>query len=238
MAAKTYLITGANRGLGLEFVRQITSASPNNTVIACVRSLQGELDDLKSLASTKSNKIHIVECDTSSVSSIKKASSEISSLLSDGGQLHYLLNNAGINSVSDQTALTINPDDLHKHLDTNVIGPSELFKAMQKHLGQGSVVLNMSSGLGSCGKGIVKCATYAVSKAALNMLTVHQADALKEKNAIAIVMDPGWVQTRMGGEGAILTPEESIRGMLKTLHAVTLEESGRFYQYDGQTVSW
>jgi NAD(P)-dependent dehydrogenase (short-subunit alcohol dehydrogenase family) len=237
MAGKTYLITGANRGLGLEFVRQITSASPNNTVIACVRSLQGELDDLKSLASSKSDKVHIVECDTSSVSSIKKAGEEISTLVSDG-QLHYLLNNAGINSVSGQTALTINPEDLHKHIDTNVIGPSELFKALQKHLDKGSVVLNMSSGLGSVGKGIVKCTTYAVSKAALNMLTVHQAEVLKEKSAVAIVMDPGWVQTRMGGEGAILTPEESIGGMLKVLHSVTLEESGRFYQYDGKTVLW
>lgn len=199
----TYLITGANRGLGLEFVQQITSASPDNTVIACVRSLQGELDSLQNLASSTSNKakIHIVECDTSSVTSIQKARREISDLLSGQQQLNYLINNAGINSVSSQTALTISPTDLHNHLDTNVIGPSELFKSLYEHLGPGSVVLNMSSGLGSCGKGLVKSATYAVSKAALNMLTVHQADALKEKKAVAIVMDPGWVKTRMGGEG-------------------------------------
>lgn len=237
MSGKTYLITGANRGLGLEFVQQITSASRDNTVIACVRSLQGEIDALKSLASSNDAKIHIVECDTSSVASIKKAGTEITKLLS-GQQLNYLLNNAGINSVSSQTALTMSPSDLHAHIDTNVIGPSELFKALYESLGAGSVVLNMSSGLGSVGKGIVKCATYAVSKAALNMLTAHQADALKEKKAVAIVMAPGWVKTRMGGEGAILTPEESINGMLKTLHSVTVQESGRFYQYDGQIVPW
>jgi len=237
MSGKTYLITGANRGLGLEFVRQITSASADNTVIACVRSLQGELDELKTLTASISNKVHIVECDTSSVSSVKKAGAEVSGLLA-GGPLHYLLNNAGINAVSGQTALTMDPDDLHKHIDINVIGPSELFKALEGNLRRGSVVLNMSSGLGSCGKGIVKAATYAVSKAALNMLTVHQADVLKERGAVAIVMDPGWVKTRMGGVGAILTPEESISGMLKTLHSVTVEESGRFYQYDGKTVPW
>ncbi|KEF56717.1 uncharacterized protein A1O9_06907 [Exophiala aquamarina CBS 119918] len=237
MPGKTYLITGANRGLGLEFVRQITSASDKNTVIAGVRSLRGELDELKTLASSTSGRVHVVECDTASVSSIKRAGEEISRLLA-GGQLHYLLNNAGINAVSSQTALTMDPDDLRTHIDINVIGPSELFKALEKSLRQGSVVLNMSSGLGSCGKGIIKCATYAVSKAALNMLTVHQAEALKEKGAIAIVMDPGWVKTRMGGAGAVLTPEESIRGMLRTLHGVTVEQSGRFYQWDGETVLW
>lgn len=235
MPNKTYLVTGSNRGLGLEFVQQISKSS-DNTILACVRSLQGELDDLKKLASANSS-IHIIECNTASVDSIKKGVTQVSDILGQS-RLDYLINNAGINAVPERTALDFTGDELREHIDINVIGPAEMVKALDSKLGKGSVVLNMSSGLGSCGKGIVKCTAYAVSKAALNMLTVHQVDSLKERGTSVIVMDPGWVMTRMGGEGALLTPEESIRGMLKVLHGVTVEKSGSFYQYDGETVPW
>lgn len=235
MPNNTYLVTGGNRGLGLEFVRQISKSS-DNTIFACVRSLQGELDDLQKLSSTNSS-IHIVECNTASVDSIKAGVAKISEILGQK-QLDYLINNAGINAVPDRTALDFTGDELREHIDINVVGPAEMVKALESKLGKGSVVLNMSSGLGSCGKGIVKCTAYAVSKAALNMLTLHQVDALKEKGVSVIVMDPGWVQTRMGGIGAVLTPEESIGGMLKVLHNTTFETSGSFYQYDGDTVPW
>lgn len=235
MANKFYLVTGANRGLGLEFVQQI-SASPGNTIFACVRSLKGDLEDLQSLASKKSQ-IHILECNTSSTSSIQECSTQITKILGQSN-LDYLINNAGINAVPHRTALDFTGDELREHIDINVIGPAEIVKTFHNRLGKGSVVLNMTSGLGSCGKGITKCTAYAISKAALNMLTLHQVEALKETGASAIVMDPGWVQTRMGGEGAVLTPEESIKGMLKVLHSVTMEKSGSFYQYDGEIVPW
>jgi NAD(P)-dependent dehydrogenase (short-subunit alcohol dehydrogenase family) len=232
---KTYAITGANRGLGLEFVRQLSAADSSNTVIAGVRSLNGELADLQALAS-KSRDFHILECDTSSLSSIAAFGEEVSKTLGRDVRIDYLLNNAGINAVPDQTALNLDAKDVQEHIAINVLGPAKTVEALLPHLGKGSVVMNMTSGLGSCGKGVVKCAAYSISKAALNMLTVHQAGELKDKGVKVICMDPGWVKTRMGGDGAVLEPEESINGMLKVLHG--LEASGKFYTYDGSEVPW
>jgi len=234
--SNTYAITGANRGLGLEFVRQL-SANPANTIIAAVRSLNGELADLRNLAA-KSSKIHILECDTSNLSSIEAFGIAVTKTIGESTQLDYLLNSAGINANPDQTSLTIGASDLRNHIDINVIGPAKTVEALLPHLKKGSVVMNMTSGLGSCGKGVVKCATYSISKAALNMLTVHQAGDLKEKGVKVVCMDPGWVKTRMGGQGAILEPDHSIGGMLKVIHGLKDGDSGKFYQYDGAEVPW
>jgi NAD(P)-dependent dehydrogenase (short-subunit alcohol dehydrogenase family) len=167
----TYAITGANRGLGLEFVRQL-SGNTSNTIIAGVRSLTGELGDLQALASKLRN-IHILECDSLSAASMARFGKQASKTLGAATQLDYLLNNAGINAVPNQTALNLNETDVQEHISVNVMGPAKTVETLLPHLGTGSVVVNMSSGLGSCGKGVVKCATYSISKAALNMLTVH-----------------------------------------------------------------
>jgi NAD(P)-dependent dehydrogenase (short-subunit alcohol dehydrogenase family) len=232
--AATYAITGANRGLGLEFVRQLCTNNAN-TIIGGVRSLKGDLSDLEALAS-KSRNIHILECDTSSPSSIAAFGKGVAKTLGPDTQLDYLINNAGINAVPEQTALKLNEKDVQEHIAVNVLGPAKTVEALLPHLGSGSVVMNMTSGLGSCGKGTALCATYSISKAALNMLTVHQAAELKEKGVKVICMDPGWVRTRMGGEGAMLGPEESISGMLKVVHG--LQGTGKFYSYNGSEVPW
>lgn len=146
----TYVLTGANRGLGLEFTRQISSDS-SNIIIAAVRSLQGELDDLKQLAAKASGKIHILECNTGDLKSIHSFGNAIKEPL-DGKQIDYLLNNAGINATPQQTSLDITAESLREHIDINVMGPAETVKVLLPYLGKGSIVLNMTSGLGSCGK--------------------------------------------------------------------------------------
>ena len=230
-----YVLTGANRGLGLEFVKQITSDS-NNTLIAAVRTLKGELDDLKTLTS-KNQKIIIAECNTGDVSSIQKFGKEVAKAIGDS-QIDFLLNSAGINSVPDQLSLNMDPQELHNHLDVNVIGPAKMVEVLAPYLGRGSTIMNMTSGLGSMGKNVVKCSVYSISKAALNMLTVHQADQLIDQGVKVVCMDPGWVKTRMGGVGAILEPEESIGGMLKVIRSLNEADTGKFYQYDGNIVPW
>lgn len=155
-------------------------------------------------------------------------------------RVDYLFNNAGINTVPTQTALKLDPKDVHEQIAVNVLGPAKTVEALLAHLGQGSVVVNVSSGLGSCGKGTltgtIKATVYSISKAAPNMLTVHQAAELRGRGVKVISMDPGWVKTRMGGELAMLQPEESISGMLKVVHG--LEGTGKFYGYDGSEVPW
>ena len=241
-AGRIYVLTGANRGLGLEFVRQLSSANPSNTIIAAVRSLRGSLADLKALASqSPGNSIHILECDTSSLPSIVAFGRQVTKLLGQDTHLDYLLNNAGINAVPSQTALDLDEKDVQEHISVNVLGPAKTVEALLPHLGKGSAVANMSSGLGSCGRGVVECTTYSISKAALNMLTVHQAGILREKGVKVVSIDPGWVKTRMGGSGAVIEPEESISGMLKVLHGLEgqdLQGKAKFYRYDGSEMGW
>ena len=100
--------------------------------------------------------------------------------------------------------------------------------------------MNMSSELASIGSvgTLPKATTYSISKAALNMLTVHQAVQLRDKGIVVFCMNPGWVKTRMGGVRAELEPEESIKGMLAVLGRVGEVESGKYFAYSGKEVPW
>ena len=236
----TYFLTGANRGIGLEFVRQL-SAHPSNTIIAGVRSQSSV--DLKPLLAlnTPHNNIHIVDCDVSSLDSLSGLEFRVAEILSKKRcNLDFVFNIAGINATSSDTSLTLEPDSLANHMQTNVFGPAKIVQSLRRYLARGATVLNMSSGLGSLAvaSDVTKCCTYSMSKAALNMLTVHQSKDLKGNGVKVICMDPGWVKTRMGGEGAVLEPQESVRGMLDVVAGLRETDSGKFYRYDGEIVPW
>lgn len=242
----TYLITGANRGLGLEFVRQLVDSTVSNNVIAAVRSFDGDLDDLRDLEKrgTTRSSLHIVECDTSSTISIQSIIGQIQPLIGDG-HVDVLINNAGINSAPTRNALTIEPVDIQQHININVTGPAELTKVIVPVMTRGGLIVNMTSGLGSFGKGIFGYAgaAYSISKAALNMLAAHQAQNVADQGLRVICMDPGHVKTRMGGDDAVLTPNESVSGMLEVIQKVSREpEAGlgeaKCYQHDGQEAPW
>lgn len=236
-----YCITGANRGLGLEFVRQIGQDS-SNTIIATIRSSSTDTNDLKAVASKNT---HILVCDTSDSNSISSFVSEVGKTLS-GQKIDTLINNAGVNSVSHQNALTIGEKDLHNEIQINVLGPATTVSSLVSAslLSDNARIMNMTSGLGSMEKSLSinprKCATYSISKAGLNMVTVHQSGDLREKlkGVVVICMDPGWVKTRMGGDGAVLEPEESIGGMLKIVRGLKEGDNGKFFTYDGSEVPW
>lgn len=234
----TYFLTGANRGIGLEFVRQL-AADKNNNIIAAVRSKKGDLTELKALA--WQGNVHIIECDVSSTDSIASLEFRVAEILSKTGEnLNYLFNVAGINATSSDTSVSIDPTSLENHMNTNVLGPAKIVEILRQYLARGAVVMNMTSGLASMtvAKDMPKCCTYSISKAAQNMLSLHQARDLKRNHAIVICMDPGWVKTRMGGKGAMVEPEVSIQGMLEVLRGLKKEDSGRFYRFDGSQVPW
>lgn len=232
---------GANRGLGLEFVRQL-SLDESNTIIACVRADSTDLTSLKKVARKSTQ---YLTCDTGSLDSMRSFVVEAEKAL-NGSKVDYLVNNAGINSVSEQTSLSINPSDLDENMRVNVIGPAKTtqFLLEANLLAPNVRIVNMTSGLGSMAVSLSiyprKAATYSISKAGLNALTVQQSGEVREKlgKAVIICMDPGWVKTRMGGEGAILEPEESIGGMLKCIHGLGDESNGKFYTYTGKEVPW
>lgn len=164
--------------------------------------------------------------------------------IGSGLHINYIINNAATNSDPAQTSTDISHKLFLAELTTKVLGPAKLVQALSSHIQKETVVMNMPSGLGSCAKSKLMvpttCATYSISKAALNKLSVHQAHdyGADSKGAVVICMDPGWVKTRMGGEGAVLTPAESIGGMLKTLHGVGEADAGKCFAYSGEGVPW
>jgi NAD(P)-dependent dehydrogenase (short-subunit alcohol dehydrogenase family) len=234
----TYFLTGANRGIGLEFVRQLAS-DRSTTIIAGVRSKTNSTSELSAL--NKNNNIHIIEVDISSPDSLSSVEFRVAEILSrTGSNLDYIFNVAGINSTSTDTSLTLTPESLQNHMQTNVFGPAKIVQSLARYLARGATVLNMTSGLGSLtvATDVTKCCTYSMSKAALNMLTLHQAKDLKGAGVKVICMDPGWVKTRMGGKGAMIEAEVSVESMLDVIRRLKDSDSGKYYRYDGAIVPW
>lgn len=190
----TWLITGANRGLGLEFVTQL-SKDASNTIIATSRSMTpSTLAGLEALAIKP--RLHILECDLSSPTSITALGEQVTGLLDgDSSKIDFVLNNAGVNVASQETGLTISPEAILANVQTNVVGPAMIVQVLEKHLGKGGVVMNMTSGLGSMDDTrkteVTKCAPYSISKAGVNMLTLHQASHLRERGVVVVCVDPG-----------------------------------------------
>ncbi|OIW31911.1 NAD(P)-binding protein [Coniochaeta ligniaria NRRL 30616] len=237
-----YCITGANRGLGLEFVRQL-AADPQNTIFATSRSTSA--DDISDLKAVSSPNTHVLQCDVADVDSIKSFVGAAGKVLG-AKKIDFLLNNAGAHFKPEQTSLHMDPEAILQNVRVNVVGTAKVIQFFYEAglLSEDVRILNMSSGLGSmersAGYSPRICAPYSISKAGLNMLTVHLAEDLKAKlpGVVIIVMDPGWVKTRMGGEGAILEAEHSIGGMLKKLHGLKSEDNGKYFMHDGSEVPW
>jgi NAD(P)-dependent dehydrogenase (short-subunit alcohol dehydrogenase family) len=225
-SGRTVLITGANRGLGLEFARQLHAAGAD--VIGTARSPE-EADDLKALG------VRVEQLDVADPASVAGLAERL-----DGVKLDALLNNAGIFPSRDRFE-DHDMQDVERTFAVNTVGPFRVTQALLPHLRRGDrkLVMNMSSGLGSianAGRG--GSAGYRASKAALNMLTKVQAAELAEERFVFIAMSPGWVRTDMGGPQANLSPEESVRGMLATLAPLTAKDSGRYLGYDGSELPW
>ncbi|CAK7270206.1 hypothetical protein SEPCBS57363_003987 [Sporothrix epigloea] len=245
----TYCIIGTNRGLGLEFVRQL-AASPDNTIVATVRP-EADRTELSKVASTTT---HIVECDTASVPSVHIFCNNVARNILNGAdgpstnQIDYLIVNAGVNgSPRDQDSLMLNPVLLSEQMAVNVVGPAKVLEFLvdRKALSPSVRVINMSSSLGSMERSATMsprvCVGYSITKAALNMLTVHQGHDLRARGldkAVVIAMDPGWVKTRMGGESAQLEAKVSVAGMLEVLHALKSEDNAAFYGSDAERRPW
>lgn len=178
---------------------------------------------------------------------VRKFNGQVSRGNSIRAGIDYLINNAGAIIVPSGNSLDLDGEALAKAISVNVYGPAKLVIELLLHLTSGSVVVNVSSDLGSISAArgpkdapppSSRYPTYSISKAALNMLTVHQAGDLKDKGVTVIALHPGWVQTDMGGSSATLKPDESIRGMRNLIEQIDLSATGRFYQYDGREHEW
>jgi NAD(P)-dependent dehydrogenase (short-subunit alcohol dehydrogenase family) len=226
-AKRTVLITGANRGLGLEFARQYSVAGWN--VIATSRDPESA-DELKAIGSG----IRIVQLDVASDESV----AALAKLLNKQ-PIDLLINNAGVGLGANKLE-EINMDDYIKVLQVNTVGPMRVTQALLPNLraGDGKMIVSISSGLGSIANNKGGFHGYRESKAALNMFMRTLAAELNDEGFICIAMSPGWVQTDMGGPNAKLTPEESITGMRTVIDGLKPEHTGTFQSHDGTTLPW
>ncbi|MCB1182359.1 SDR family oxidoreductase [bacterium] len=225
-AGRTVVVTGANRGLGLEFAKQLKEAGAD--VIGTARK-PDEADELKALG------VRVEQLDVADDASVAAFAARL-----DGAAVDVLLNNAGIFPTREGfEGSTV--DESRRIYEVNTLGPMRVTQALLPNLraGDRKLVMNMSSGLGSianAGRGAML--GYRMSKAALNMQTRVQAGDLAAEGFIFVAMSPGWVRTDMGGPNANLEPAESIRGMLATMAPLTAADSGKYFAYSGEELPW
>ena len=222
----TVVITGANRGLGLEFARQFSAAGYQ--VIGTARRPEAA-DELRSLG------VRIVKLDVVDSESVK----QFAAALGDG-PVDILINNAGIGG----RALSIDEldvDAVDSFFQVNCLGPMRVTQAVLPALrrGERKLVVNITSLLGSIERNTRGgYYGYRESKAALNMFTRTLALELQPEGFTCIVMNPGWVRTDMGGPNARLSPQESIGAMITVIDRLTPQDTGSFFSHGGERVPW
>jgi NAD(P)-dependent dehydrogenase (short-subunit alcohol dehydrogenase family) len=222
----TYFITGASRGLGLEFAGQL--AARGDRVIAAVRSHAGD-EQLRSCGA------RIVNLDVANPRSVEEAGRAAA-----GEKIDVLINNAGVNSRSKRLA-DLDSTEISEVFAINAIGPLLVAKALLPSLRDGAQkkIVNISSDMASIAHNTGGSSYgYRASKAALSMLTACMANELRHDGFTCIALDPGWVRTDMGGPGAPLSPRESISKMLSLIDSLRPQQSGTYLDLNGRAVPW
>lgn len=229
-------LTGANRGLGLEFCKQLLNSHEDVTVFAGVRNPEKAIE-LNELVRIFGERLLVLALDVSDTDSVKAFGSKLKELLS-GRKLDLLINNAGVFEDDGGVGQAFNPEALLKSFNVNAVGPLRLISALSDQLsGSGAKVVNISSLMGSLADNTSGgYFSYRASKAALNMCV--RSFAIDRPEFITVAMHPGWVQTDMGGHQAPLTPQESVESLLRVISKLKPYDSGMFKNYDGSTLPW
>jgi NAD(P)-dependent dehydrogenase (short-subunit alcohol dehydrogenase family) len=227
----TVLVTGANRGIGLEFVRQY--ANDGASVIACARE-PDKAKELKKLAD-EHRQIEIHPLDTSDFAACAALGKQLSSEAID-----ILINNAGYYGPKRQSADDMDFEGWAYTLAVNTMGPLALSQALHENLKRSreKKLLTITSGLGSTATTEGGYLAYRSSKAAVNNVMRSLSVDWRNDGIIVAVLSPGWVRTDMGGAGAPLSPEQSVTGMRKVIQGLTTSGSGKFLGWDGGERPW
>ncbi len=154
--------------------------------------------------------------------------------------IDLLFCNAGISGKRGMAIGSFDFQSWEEVLRVNLLGPAALAEALVDHVAasERKTIALMSSRLGSIGESSGMTLPYSTSKAALNMLAKGLAATLASKAIIVVAVSPGWVRTDMGGAGAPLSPEASVRGLRKVIEGLTPRDSGRFLSHDGTEIPW
>ncbi|MGF1673783.1 MAG: SDR family oxidoreductase [Rivularia sp. (in: cyanobacteria)] len=219
----TYLVTGANRGIGLEYCRQLKQREDN--VIAVCRSVS---DELKALGVQIETDIDITT--ESSVAQLVKRL--------DGKQIDVLINNAGI--IEQVSLGNLDFDSIRRQFEVNAIGPLRLTQALLNNLKSGAKVVMMTSRMGSIDDNTSGGSYgYRMSKVALSMAGKSLSHDLKSKGIAVAILHPGLVKTRMTGfTDSGITTTESVKGLLTRIDQLNLQNTGTFWHSNGEILPW
>ncbi|HML21360.1 MAG TPA: SDR family oxidoreductase [Aggregatilinea sp.] len=229
-----YLVTGANRGIGLELTRQLLGRGEQ--VFAACRAPE-RASALQALKEEYGERLVLVPLDVSDPASIA-ASYDLVRQHADA--LDVLINNAGISAGSEPLG-RVTQEKLLENYRVNAAGPILMAQQYLDLLRAGGAkkIVNLSTGISSIGTrehgGMY---SYTASKAGLNMLNKNLSYDVAPYGIVSIVIDPGWVQTDMGGPNAWITPDESVKGILNVVDHLTPSQSGHFFHYSGSEVPW
>ena len=214
----TVLITGANRGIGLEFARQY--AADGWDVIAVARRSSPELDAL----GVTVKPLDLADPDAVAAFTIDRL-------------LDLFIANAGT-SQPKETQGAGSAREWQAMMMVNAIAPFQLGHALLERMATSGKMIAISSGLGSIADNKGRWIPYRTSKAALNMAWSSLALEAKPRGVTCALVSPGWVKTDMGGAGAEITPQESVGDMRALIGRLTIEDSGKFFRRDGSELPW
>ena len=234
----TVLITGANRGLGLEFATQYAGAGWD--VIACCRD-RGTADDLRNLAKASEGRVKVERLDV-----LDHATIEAVAETYKGRPIDILINNAGEmgpkrEDIGRQSFGGMDYGIWERILRTNVFGPMKVSEAFVDHVAAGEFkkIINISSTVGSNAESRDKPVfCYGPSKAALTKVSTLMAEVLRDRGIAVLALCPGHVKTQLGGLDAKIEIPDSITGMRKVIDGLSLENSGSYLRYTGETVAF
>jgi NAD(P)-dependent dehydrogenase (short-subunit alcohol dehydrogenase family) len=221
---KTALVTGANRGIGLELTLQLLDSGYD--VHATYRSSKGGLEEIQNSA------LNIHQMDV-------RNKEEISAVIKSISSLNLLINNAGIADGHWQSISEIDMEHALEVLNVNAVSPVLVTQQVLPILSNQSTIVMISSLMGSisdCRSG--RSYAYRASKTALNMFSMAMKNELDEMGSSLLIVHPGWVETDMGGPNAPLSTDESVRGIMQRITEQNMSMSGRYVQFDGTPVEW
>lgn len=227
---KNVVITGANRGIGLELAKHYRDL--DYTVIGICRETSEELDELADMV--------ISDIDVRSEDAIAMVAEVLASTLisSDSGQkIDILINNAGV--FLNETLAEMDFDSIQAQMDINAIAPLRVTHAFQSMLWEGSKVAMITSRMGSVSdNGSGAYYGYRASKAALNAFGKSLAIDLKPKGIAVALLHPGFVQTRMVGFNGDISPAQAAAGLAQRIEELNLENTGSFWHSNGEVLPW
>lgn len=228
----TVLITGTNRGIGLEFAKQFIARG--DTLLATCRDIASatELDRLK----VNNEKLQIFELDVSSQESMESLPEKL-----EGQAIDIFINNAGVYGPRDSEFGNVSTGEWAKVFQINAKAPMILTQLLIENLHDGfeKKLIYISSKMGSIddnkGGGSY---VYRSSKAALNAVAKSIAVDLGNSGYSVAVLHPGWVQTDMGGPNALINTGTSVSNMINVIDNLNTQNSGSFFNYDGVIIPW